>query len=203
MTTPFTGSEIETAILKLKNNKSPGHDEIIVELIKYAPKIIHETIATIYNDIASKDECPKEITQGLLLCAIQKQEKSKGPPQNLRPIILLSVLRKILAICIMKRIGERVDREIPPSQAAYRKGRRSTTEHVFCTKLIIERTITSKNESVYLIMHDMSKAFDSINRATLIKDLEKILQKDELHLINTMLNVELSVKCGLHHSNYF
>ena len=52
-------------------------------------------------------------------------------------------------------------------------------------------------------MHDMSKAFDSINRATLIKDLEKILQKDELHLINTMLNVELSVKCGLHHSNYF
>ena len=47
-------------------------------------------------------------------------------------------------------------------------------------------------------MHDMSKAFDSINRATLIKDLEKILQKDELHLINTMLNVELSVKCGLH-----
>ena len=57
--------------------------------------------------------------------------------------------------------------------------------------------ITSKNESGYLIMHDMSKAFDSINRATLIKDLEKILQKDELHLINTMLNVEL------HHSNYF
>ena len=37
-------------------------------------------------------------------------------------------------------------------------------------------------------MHDMSKAFDSINRATLIKDLEKILQKDELHLINTMLH---------------
>ena len=102
----------------------------------------------------------------------------------------------------MKRIGERVDREIPPSQAAYRKGR-STTEHFFCTKLIIERTITSKNESVYLIMHDMSKAFDSINRATLIKYLEKILQKDELHLINTMLNVELSVKFGLHHSNYF
>ena len=129
MTTPFTGSEIETAILKLKNNKSPGNDEIIVELIKYAPKIIHETIATIYNDIASKDECPKEITQGLL-CAIQKPGKTKGPPQNLRPIILLSVLRKILAVCIMKRIGERVDHEIPPSQAAYRKGR-STTNTFF------------------------------------------------------------------------
>ena len=52
-------------------------------------------------------------------------------------------------------------------------------------------------------MHDMSKAFDSINRVTLIKDLEKILQKDELHLVNKMLNVELSVKRCSYNSEYF
>ena len=102
----------------------------------------------------------------------------------------------------MKRIGEKIDGEIPPSQAAYRKGR-STTEHVFSTKLVIERTLTSMNETVYLLMHDMSKAFDSINRTTLIKDLNKILQKDELHLVNKMLNVELSVKRGSYNSEYF
>ena len=102
----------------------------------------------------------------------------------------------------MKRIGEKIDGEIPPSQAAYRKGR-STTEHVFSTKLVIERTLTSMNETVYLLMYDMSKAFDSINRATLIKDLDKILQKDELHLVNKMLNVELSVKRGSCNSEYF
>ena len=141
------------------------------------------------------------MTQGLL-CAIQKPGKTKGPPQNLRPIILLSVIRKILAVCMMKRIGEKIDGEIPPSQAAYRKGR-STTEHVFSTKLVIERTLTSMNETVYLLMHDMSKAFDSINRTTLIKDLNKILQKDELHLVNKMLNAELSVKRGSYNSEYF
>ena len=52
----------------------------------------------------------------------------------------------------MNRIGEHLDNEIPQSQAAYRKGR-STTEHVFGTKLIIiERTLPSKEEIVYIII---------------------------------------------------
>ena len=83
------------------------------------------------------------------MCALQKPGKPKDPTENLRPIILLSVLRKILAVCLKKRIGERLDNEIPQSQAAYRKGR-STTEHVFGTKLITERTLTSKEEIIYL-----------------------------------------------------
>ena len=52
-------------------------------------------------------------------------------------------------------------------------------------------------------MHDMSKAFDSINRTMLLDDLKKILQNDELHLVKTLLNVELSVKCGSFTSKYF
>ena len=86
----------------------------------------------------------------------------------------------------MERIGERIDNEIPPTQAAYRKGR-STTEHVFSTKLVIERTITSRNETVYLMMYDMSKAFDSVNRTVLINNLNKILEKDEVHLLKLMI----------------
>ena len=38
----------------------------------------------------------------------------------------------------------------------------------------------------------MIKAFDSINRTTLLNDLKKILQNDELHLVKTLLDVELS-----------
>ena len=157
MRTPFTKIEIINAIRRLKNNKSPGVDEVVV---------VHKQIAEIYTG-----EYPIEITQGLL-CPIQKPGKIIGPPQNLRPIILLSILRKILAICLMERISERIDNEIPPSQAAYRKGC-STTEHVFSTKLIIERTITSHSETIYLMLHDMSKAYDTINGSTLINELKK------------------------------
>ena len=201
MKVPFTKIEVRNAIKKLKNNKSPGNDGIIVELLKYSPEKIFEIIAEIYNQTACTGEYPKEITQGILH-AIQKPGKTKGPPQNLRPIILLSVLRKVLAICLMERINERIDKIIPLSQAAYRKGR-STTEHIFSTKLLIERTISSSNETIYLLMHDMSKAFDSVNRNILLNDLNEILEQDELHLIRILLNVELCSKCGIHTSEYF
>ena len=136
--------------------------------------------ADTYNNIAATGKHPNEITYWILR-ALQKPGKPKGPTSNLRPIILLSVLRKILAVCIMKRINSRLDSAIPISQAAYRKNR-STTEHVFGTKLVIERTISSTDETLYLLLLDMNKAFDSIQRNTLIEDV--------LHLIQILLNVK-------------
>ena len=60
----------------------------------------------------------------------------------------------------MKRINSRL---YSYPQAAYHKNR-STTEFVFATKLIIERTISSTDETVYLLLLDMSKVFNSIQR---------------------------------------
>ena len=83
---------------------------------------------------------------------------------------------------------------MPPSQAAYRPNR-STTEHVFTSKLIIEKTITSRDESAHLITLDMSKASDSINRNQLTEDLCNTIETNELHITSTLLNVSLSVRC--------
>ena len=59
----------------------------------------------------------------------------------------------------MKRIDLKLDSAIPISQAAYCKNR-STTEHIFATKLIIERAISSTDKTIYLLLLNMSKAFD-------------------------------------------
>ena len=46
-------------------------------------------------------------------------------------------------------------------------------------------------------MLDMSKAFDTVARADLFRDLQEILDDDELHLIAIMLkDVQLQVRCG-------
>ena len=142
--------------------------------------------------MAETGDIPKEVTYGILK-PLQKQNKAKVP-LNLKPIILLSSLRKILAACITNRIKDRLYAEIPPSQTACRPNR-STTEHVFTSKLIIERTITARNESAHLIMLDMSKAFDRINRNQFIEDLRNTIETDELHIISTLLNVSLSGRC--------
>ena len=94
----------------------------------------------------------------------------------------------------MKRINSRLDSAIPISQAACCKNR-STTEPVFATKLIIERTISSTDETVYQLLLDMSKTFDSIQRNTLIEGL--------INLIPVLLDVKVAAKCGNYKSRFF
>ena len=186
MTTPFDKEEIEKAARKLKNNKSTGIDEIKAELIKYAPQNVFETIADIYNTTAKTGKHPEELIAGILT-PLQKPGKAKGPPENLRPIILLSILRKILTICLLKRIWKRLKTRIPLNQAAYQPGR-STTEQIFAIKVLCEKTITSDDYKLYILLLDMSKAFDTVKRDTLLKKLENILNEDELHLLSILTN---------------
>ena len=119
MAIPFTADEIPKIIVKMKPNKSPGCDEIPDELKKYAPETIHEQLAEIYKTMTETGNTSREITYGILK-PLQEPNKAKAPPSNLRPIILVSSLRKILAACIINRIKDKFDAEIPPSQAAYR-----------------------------------------------------------------------------------
>ena len=53
-----------------------------------------------------------------ILIPLPKPNKSKGPVGNLRPIILLSMIRKILAIIMIRRTVDKINREIPITQAA-------------------------------------------------------------------------------------
>ena len=71
---------------------------------------------------------------------------------------------------------------MPPTQAAYSECR-STTELVLVLRLLAEKAITSSNYEIHLLMLDISKPFDTIQRGTLFEDLKGTLENDELHLI--------------------
>ena len=169
----------------MKNNKTPRKcNQINLELIKYAPIHVHQLIADTYNQAATLVIYPAELNEGLLT-ALQKSKMKIDESNNLRPIILLSTFSKIVAVIMTSRIKDRIEKEIPLTQTAYRSGR-STTKHVFALKLAIERTLTSKDKTLHLILLDMSKAFDSINRKLLLQDLSKIINEDELHIIQLL-----------------
>ena len=70
-------------------------------MLKYAPDILHELLADIYNNILETGEHPPELTLGIIT-PTQKPEKPKGPVQNLCPITLLSMIRKVLIVCMKK-----------------------------------------------------------------------------------------------------
>ena len=99
MKEPFEPKEIRKAISKLKNGKSSGCDEIRSKQLKYGPpEIIENTICEILIHAAETGEYPEEIKYGILT-PFQKPNKEQGPcSTNLRPIFLLSMLRKIFPV---------------------------------------------------------------------------------------------------------
>ena len=189
----ITSEEVRSAVNKIKNNKSPGCDEINAELLKNSPEIVFENIAQILNNVAETGEKPIELSLGQLI-PLPKPGKPKGPVKNLRPIILLSILRKILAIIVINRTFNIIRSEIKITQAAYSPGR-STTELVFTFRTLIEQAVCSESLSVFLLLLDMSRAFDTIDRGILLDDLQKLLPSDLLHLVSVLLtDVQLQVK---------
>ena len=84
---------------------------------------------------------------------------------------------------------------IPLSQAAIKKGR-STTEHVFAMKILCEEAITSCDYSTHILLLDMTKAFDNINREHLYRHLSNILDPNIIiNIMNILLkDVTLQVK---------
>ena len=107
-----------------------------------------ESIATLLNTIARTGKYPAEIKSGIPT-PLPKPGKKQGPPANLRPIILLSVIRKILAICLIRRCWDRLSTRVPLAQSAYQSGR-STTEQVSAIKVLAEKAITSSTYNIYL-----------------------------------------------------
>ncbi len=72
------------------------------------------------------------------------------------------------------------------SQAAYCEGR-STTELVFSGKVMAEKAVTSSSYETTILLLDMSKAFNTVNRGIPYEDLRKILDQDKLHIITVLL----------------
>ena len=135
MNQPFTAEEIKSAIRSLRNNRSAGDDQIKAEMLKSAPDILHELLADIYNNISETGEHPPELRLGTITL-IQKPGIPKGLVQNLRSITLISIIGKVLAVCMKKRIIDKLDAETSASQAEHGAGR-ITTEHVFAAKVLM------------------------------------------------------------------
>ena len=66
------------------------------------------------------------------------------------------------------------------------------TEQVLALKLLIEKAIISSDYDVNILLLDMSKVFDTVNRKVLLTELQTLLEHDEIHLLGIFTNRPLS-----------
>ena len=86
--------EVELAIEKLKNYKSPGIDQIPAELIKAGGRTIRGEIHKLIISIWNKEELPDEWKESIIVPIYKKWDKTDC--NNYRGISLLPTTYKVL-----------------------------------------------------------------------------------------------------------
>ena len=113
LTMPITPVEVQRAISKLNSGRACGHDDLPADLLKSTADLIAPSIATLFNDALEHHE-PLDIGKGVLIL-LQKPGKPVGPLTSVRPIVLLSALRKTMSLIVHQSQGpgEYVVRQTP------------------------------------------------------------------------------------------
>ena len=190
--------EVTKQIKGLKNGKAPGPDEITPELYKSlinSPNII-EKITESLNKILEQGKVPDS----------WKSSNTKLIPKNkqpmadqMRPIALTDISYKILMGILKCKIENHLEKNkaIKDMQSGGTPKRR-VTENIFIFNYLIEKCAKIK-KNLFVTSIDFKKAYDSIDRFTMIKVMEdyKISPK----IINLIANIYNGDKTALYLNN--
>ena len=168
---PPSFDEVERAILRLKDNKAAGPDNIPPEVIKYGLCALHRRLHNFILDCWSAKCLPQQCKNAYIIL-VHKQMGDRAECGNSRGISLLSVAGKVLAKIMLTRLLEHVvDLFLPESQCGFRR-RRSTNDMIFVARQLQEKC-REQHQDLYLAFVDLTKAFDTVNRELLWNILRK------------------------------
>jgi sorting nexin-29 len=183
-------------IRNLKNNGAPGKDSITSELIKYGGRKLWNRIHQLITTIWETKQMPQEWGTAII-CPIYKQG-DKLECRNYRGISLLNVTCKIFTNLLTRVIEPYVEEILGYYQCGFWKGR-STTDQIFCLRMILERTCEYKID-IHQLYIDYKQAYDTINRAKLVKIMKefgipiKLVRLVKMTLANANSKVKIQGK---------
>lgn len=177
----ITAEEVQTAIGKLKNRKSPGIDNITNEMIRYGGHELIIQIAHLFRVIEKTGRIPKEWKTSITMPIFKKGMKCD--PVNYRGITLLSSVAKLLTKILTKKITDKVP--MCEEQQGFRSNR-STLDAIFILQQLIEKSVEF-NKPMFVCFVDLKQAFDRIRLRNVITILRqgKVSHLDKIKELNT------------------
>jgi len=158
---------------------------------------IHKLIISIWN----KEELPDEWKESIILPIHKKVDKTDC--NNYRCISLLPTTYKVLSKILLSRLIPYAEEVIGDHQCGFRRNR-STTDHIFCIRQILEKKWEHK-EAVHQLFIDFKKAYDSVRREVLYNILiEFVVPKKLVRLVKMCLTETYSrVRVAMNVSDRF
>ena len=151
----FTAEELNSAIKKIKRNKSTGPDNIPNEVFIESDMETREIYRENFNNINRKMEIPEQWQEGEIK-RLYKGKGTKGKCSNERGISLSSNYGKVYERMVNERILQKIN--ISEEQAGGRKGS-STVDHIVLNKELI-LSAKKQNSNVDEALLDVTKAYD-------------------------------------------
>lgn len=153
--------EVSSFLKTLKNNKSPGFDQINNRCLKRLSRKALVLLTFIFNACIKLNYFPLAWRHAKVI-AIPKPNKDHTSSKNYRPISLLSSLSKIFEKVLLKRLNHHIAENniIPNTQFGFRS-EHSTAHQLHRLTNNIKNHRTIKN-STGLVLLDNEKAFDTV-----------------------------------------
>ena len=167
----ITREEFEWALKECKNSKTPGIDEIPIELIKEGGILVQQNILKLLNRFYLEGVVVPEEWCKTLVIPIFKGKGDTGSCQNYRGISLIPHITKLYERILERRISLLVEPLLGEEQHGYRNNR-TVTDLTFGLRMVIEKA-WEYNQSIYIAFIDLQKAFDSVPRGEVWKCMEE------------------------------
>uniref|UniRef100_A0A3B1K1Q0 Reverse transcriptase domain-containing protein n=1 Tax=Astyanax mexicanus TaxID=7994 RepID=A0A3B1K1Q0_ASTMX len=156
---PITQEEIDRAIARLNNNKSPGTDGYPPEWYKATKEHLLPVLESCFNYIMKEGFLPPSWKEAYI-SVIAKEGKDRLDCTGYRPISVLNADYKIYASILTKRMETVMPFLIDEDQTGFIKDRQAQ-DNIRRTLHVIEQINKEKISSIVLSL-DAEKAFDSV-----------------------------------------
>ena len=167
----ISAEEVHAAILKAKPSRALGPDGIATIMLKHLGPTGIRYMTVVFNLCLTSFNIPDIWKVGKII-PVHKQGKPNDQGESYRPITLLSPVVKILEALVLPHLIEHLP--LADHQHGFRSGR-STTSALCELTTHIAAGINQKRPHLRTIAValDLSKAFDTVNHALLLKDLSE------------------------------
>ncbi len=166
---PVTKEECYESLKSMDQNKSPGQDGLPAEFYRVFWVDISDLLMKVYNNAFALGRLPISQRTGII-SLLPKKDRDGLLIKNYRPITLLSVDYKIIAKCMATRIKSVLGSLIDSDQSGFLKGRHIGS-NIRTIIDIIQYSSIKKIPGAILLL-DIEKAFDSLERAFMLKTLK-------------------------------
>lgn len=165
----FTAKEVKGVLNAMTRGKSPGHDGLSIEHLRFAGAHLPRVLAMFLNFCVSHAYLPSNLTRTIVVPIVKSKAGDHADLKNYRPISLATVIAKVLDSLLNKQLTSHV--QLHDNQFGFRPGL-STESAILGLKWAV-RYYADRDTPIYACFLDLSKAFDLVSYNILWSKLEK------------------------------